>query len=80
MMQKKVKRVWEAVPSGIKRAVVVTAGVVGFLLESIVDDEESPASQEVFYNHGTGKYDDGHDFTGVYYDDFPPDDHRHYDV
>jgi hypothetical protein len=81
MMRQKIKQVWKAAPSGVKHVVGIAAGVAGFLLESAADDDndELSDSQGAFYNQRTGKYDDGHDLCGIYYDDFPPDDHRHYD-
>jgi len=79
MIRQKIKLAWKALPSGIKRAFGLAAGFSGFLLELAVDDKSS-ASQGVVYNHRTDNYDDGHDLIGIYSDDFPVDDPRHYDV
>lgn len=47
MVRQKIKKVWEAVPRGFKRAIGIIAGATGFLLELTADDENE-LSEDTF--------------------------------
>ncbi len=68
MMRNKIEQMWEASPSGIKRALGIAAGIVGFVAGITSEEEKSSQVNSIsgHYNYRVGKLDDGEDVYGIY--------------